>query len=58
MVEVRDLRKLPIEELTKQELSSRLHIISDEIHRQELELLSNSRMFTALRFELAERNKS
>ena len=58
MVEVRDLRKMPIEELTNQEISSRMHILADEISRQELEVLRNNRMLTALRFELRERNKS
>lgn len=54
--EVRDLREIPIGELTEQEIKSRLHLVRDRmvaIHNERTELSS---IETALSEELNKRN--
>lgn len=56
MPETQDLRKVPIGELTTQQIKSRLHIIGDDVLRVQLELKELLRMETALNEELLKRD--
>ena len=48
---VTDLRSKPIEQLTDQQISSRLHIIADDKIRLRKALAENEKMFSALLHE-------
>ncbi len=49
--QVRDLRKLPLEELTSQEITSRIHLIQDANCVLMKELQENQRAITALQVQ-------
>lgn len=56
MLEVNDLRKKPIKELTTQEITSRLHLINDNSAELRARLKQNDEMVMALVEELTKRN--
>ncbi|CAL9962013.1 hypothetical protein VPHD249_0075 [Vibrio phage D249] len=56
MPETQDLREVPLEQLTKQQIRSRLHLIRDEQVRLKQEQLELDRMENALMKEMWSRN--
>ncbi|CAM0064905.1 hypothetical protein VPHD409_0075 [Vibrio phage D409] len=56
MPETQDLREVPLEQLTKQQIRSRLHLIRDEQVRLKQEQLELDRMENALMKEMWNRN--
>ena len=58
MMQVRDLRKVPLEELTESEINSRLHLIADTITEQRKEIGKNIIMTAVLKAQLAKLRKS
>ena len=57
MVEVEDFRKKPIEELTEQQMKSRLHLLNDTESAQMIELQETRSIITALKTELNKRGE-
>jgi hypothetical protein len=54
-METEDFREVPIESLTKQQISSRLHLLDDSIAELRAQLKENMRIATALQAELNKR---